>query len=636
LGGFGRLQQGLDMKILVVEDDTWLAGAVANTLAQQNYTVEIAADGQAGWELAITTGYDLILLDITLPKLDGISLCHKLRQEGYQTPILLLTAKGTGLDKVMGLDAGADDYLTKPFDCQELLARVRALLRRGNFALPPVLEWGSLRLDPSSCEVTCNGQALHLTRKEYGLLELFLRNQHRTFSPSTMIERLWSFEDSPRESTIKSHIKALRQKLKAAGMELDCIETVYGLGYRLKPLKTLSEAPQENLQEHLQFNQAASTPNNIEQKIIAVVTQAREAFKAQIGDRLTVLQQTAEALGRSHLNEALRNQAEQEAHKLAGTLGTFGLTQASQLAESIEDLLEARPSTQQNADLFQKLVTSLYRELEQSPPSSISLPTPPLAAGKLPLLLIISPDEQMAEQWVKEASQEMRVEAISLPKSMGITGEPKLDSIALKKPDAILLDLDAGDRRQDSLQLLSTLSQQLPSVPVLVRTEQDSLSDRLEVVRHGGRGFLHQSMSITQGMEYITQILQPVHVDEAEILVVDDDPVVLNTVRALLQPWGMQITTLDTPQQFWEVLNYVSPDLLILDVQMPDINGIELCQVIRADPQWSKLPVLFLTAYTDANTVHQVFIAKANDCVSKSSIGAKLLPRVLNCLQQSS
>ncbi|WNZ25601.1 response regulator [Leptolyngbya sp. NK1-12] len=629
------------MKILAVEDDVWMASALADTLTQQNYTVEIAADGQAGWELAIGTDYDLILLDITLPRLDGITLCRKLRQEGDQTPILLLTAKDTQSDKVMGLDAGADDYLAKPFDFQELLARVRALLRRGNSALPPVLEWGNLRLDPSLCEVTCNGETLHLTRKEYGLLELFLRNQHRIFSPSAIIERLWAFENSPRESTIKSHVKALRQKLKAAGMDPDCIETVYGLGYRLKPSEEDSQEnsrknSRKNAQENRQSDRSAeATPNDVEQKITAAVMQARDAFKAQIGARLTVLQQTAEALAQSNLSETLRNQAEQEAHKLAGTLGTFGLAEASGLAEAIEDLLQSRPLTQQNADSLQQLVTRLYRELEQSPPASISLPAPPdPATGELPLLLIISQDEQMAEQWLKEASQGMRVEVIFPPIAAGMNG-PELNPIVLKKPDAILLDLDAGERKQDSLQLLSALSKQLPSVPVLAWTEQDNLSDRLEVVRRGGHGFLHPSMPIAQGIEHIAQVLQPVHADEAEILVVDDDPVVLNTVRALLQPWGMQITTLDTPQQFWEVLNNVSPDLLILDVQMPDINGIELCQVIRADPQWSKLPVLFLTAHTDTNTVHQVFIAKADDCVSKASMGAKLVPRVLSCLERS-
>ncbi|MEP0914416.1 response regulator [Leptolyngbya sp. GB1-A1] len=625
------------MKILAVEDDAWMASAVANTLVQQNYTVEIAADGQTGWDFAMAGDYDLILLDITLPKVDGISLCRKLRQEGYQTPILLLTAKDTRSDKVLGLDAGADDYLTKPFDFQELLARVRALLRRGNSALPPVLEWSSLQLDPSLCEVTCNGEVLHLTRKEYGLLELFLRNQQRIFSPSAIIERLWAFEDSPRESTIKSHVKALRQKLKAAGMEPDCIETVYGLGYRLKPLS------EENSQGHLQsLEETEATASEVEQKIIeqkitAVVTQAREALKAHIGERLAILQQATEALAQGRLGETLQNQAEREAHKLAGTLGSFGLAQASELAGAIEDLLQTRPSAQQDANSLEQLVSNLYQELEQPPPSLIPSPTSHSStSGEFPLLLIISRDPQIVEQWVKESSQRMRVEVISSPIPAGMNGEPELNLIVSEKPDVILLNLDMGDRVQDSLQLLSALSKQLPSVPVLAWAEQDSLSDRLEVVRHGGRGFLQKSMPVTQGMEYIAQVLQPVHPDKAEILVVDDDPVVLNTVRTLLEPWGMQITTLDASQQFWEVLNDVSPDLLILDVQMPDINGIELCQIIRTDPQWSKLPVLFLTAHTDTTTVHQVFTAKADDCVSKSSMGAKLVPRVLNCLERSS
>ncbi|WP_306790435.1 response regulator transcription factor [Tolypothrix sp. FACHB-123] len=153
------------MRILIVEDDSSLAQAVATVLAQQHYVVDIAADGQEAWEFVNVCNYDLILLDIVLPKLDGISLCQQLRQQGYQMLIILLTAKDTKTDKVMGLDAGADDYVVKPFDFQELSARIRALLRRGNSSLPPVLEWGSLRLDPSSFEVTYDSQTLHLTAK---------------------------------------------------------------------------------------------------------------------------------------------------------------------------------------------------------------------------------------------------------------------------------------------------------------------------------------------------------------------------------------------------------------------------------------------------------------------------------------
>lgn len=224
------------MKLLLVEDDQYLAELLKQALSDYHYVVDVAADGQVGWELVGTYPYDLILLDVVLPKLDGISLCRRLRSQGYHMPILLLTAQDTSSVKVIGLDAGADDFVVKPFDLQELSARIRALLRRGSSILAPALEWSGLRLDPSTYEVTYQDQLLHLTPKEYSLLELFLYNSHRVFSRGAILEHLWSFEDPPEEDTIKSHIKGLRQKLKTGGAPRDFIETVYGLGYRLKPV----------------------------------------------------------------------------------------------------------------------------------------------------------------------------------------------------------------------------------------------------------------------------------------------------------------------------------------------------------------------------------------------------------------
>lgn len=222
------------MRILLVEDDERIANALAEALTDQHYVVDIATDGQAGWEFVEAFPYDLIVLDLMMPKLDGVTLCQQLRRNGYSMPILMLTARDANTDKVIGLDAGADDYVVKPFDLQELMARIRALLRRGSSSLPPVLEWESLRLDPSTCEVTYKEQPLHLTPKEYQIIELFLRNSHRTFNRSDILERLWSFEEPPGEETVKVHIKGLRQKLKLSGAAADFIETVYGLGYRLK------------------------------------------------------------------------------------------------------------------------------------------------------------------------------------------------------------------------------------------------------------------------------------------------------------------------------------------------------------------------------------------------------------------
>jgi DNA-binding response OmpR family regulator/HPt (histidine-containing phosphotransfer) domain-containing protein len=348
------------MKILVVEDDTSIAQALAAMLAQQQHClVDVAADGQEGWELATAFSYDLILLDVMLPKRDGVSLCRQWRREGYQVPILMLTAKDTSTDKIIGLDAGADDYVIKPFDFPELIARIRALLRRGSATLPPVLEWGDLRLDPSSCEVTYGQQALHLTPKEYALLELFLRNPQRTFSRSTIVDRLWNLEDPPQEDTIKSYIKSLRQKLKTAGAPSDLIETVYGLGYRLKPLSSEVTSDPEP---------TASDLDEMQQEILSVVAKFREAFTAGMSDRVAVLEQAVEALCHGTLSIQLRQQAVREAHKLAGALGSFGFPQASQLAQEIETLLEDENGSNSTQSLrLCQLLKELEGQMKQTP-----------------------------------------------------------------------------------------------------------------------------------------------------------------------------------------------------------------------------------------------------------------------------
>ncbi|MGL5076629.1 MAG: response regulator transcription factor [Waterburya sp.] len=225
------------MKILLVEDDEQLAAALTEVLIdRQNYTVDAVTDGEMGWEFIAATSYDLIILDIMLPKLNGISLCQRLRRTGSMIPVLMLTAKDLSSDRVMGLDAGADDYVVKPFDLPELLARIRALLRRGSVNLLPILEWGDLCLDSSNCQVTYREQPVHLTPKEYGLLDLLLRQQGRLVTRDTIIDRLWTFDNPPSEETVKVHLKTLRRKLKAVGAPADLVETVYGFGYRLKQI----------------------------------------------------------------------------------------------------------------------------------------------------------------------------------------------------------------------------------------------------------------------------------------------------------------------------------------------------------------------------------------------------------------
>jgi DNA-binding response OmpR family regulator len=224
------------MRILLVEDDACLAEALAEALAEQRYVVDRAKDGEIAWQQIRTLDYDLILLDVMLPKLDGITLCKRLRSYGYSVPILMITARDMSTDKVIGLDAGADDYMVKPLDLPELLARIRAVLRRQSPSSSPILEWEKLHLDPATYEVSYNNQALRLTPKEYSILELLLRNGRRILSRSAIIEHIWSLDNPPEEDTVKAHIKSLRQKLRAVNAPDDLVETVHGVGYRLKAL----------------------------------------------------------------------------------------------------------------------------------------------------------------------------------------------------------------------------------------------------------------------------------------------------------------------------------------------------------------------------------------------------------------
>lgn len=223
------------MKILLVEDDDRIALPLVEALTDQHYAVDVADDGELGWDYLESSPYSLVVLDIMLPRLDGIQFCRRMRQRDLATPVLMLTACDTSTAKVQGLDAGADDYVVKPFDLAELLARIRALLRRGTIHLSPILSWGPLQLDPSARQVAFEAQPLALTPKEYQLLELFLRHPQHTFSRHDILNHLWAVEETPGAETVKVHMRGLRQKLQKAGAAADLIETVYGLGYRLNP-----------------------------------------------------------------------------------------------------------------------------------------------------------------------------------------------------------------------------------------------------------------------------------------------------------------------------------------------------------------------------------------------------------------
>lgn len=223
------------MRILLVEDDHLLAASLSEALEAQRYTVDVAHDGAIAWQQMTLLPYDLMLMDVTLPQVDGLTLCQRMRSQGFVSPVLMLTARDTSSDKVAGLDAGADAYMVKPFNLAELIAQIRALLRRGHMTQPTALRWEFLQLNPVTYEVTYQDMPIRLTPKEFAILELLLRHGRRVLSRHFILESIWRLDDPPGEETVKAHLKALRQKLCKAGAPRNFIETIHGLGYRLMP-----------------------------------------------------------------------------------------------------------------------------------------------------------------------------------------------------------------------------------------------------------------------------------------------------------------------------------------------------------------------------------------------------------------
>jgi DNA-binding response OmpR family regulator/HPt (histidine-containing phosphotransfer) domain-containing protein len=356
------------LKILFVEDDVHSCELIAATLNIHRYVVDVVSDGEAGLEMAMQWPYDLLLLDVMLPKLNGIEVCRQLRARACQLPILMLTARGANEDVVAGLDAGADDYVMKPCDPDQLVARMRALLRRGQVHSTPLLRWGELCLDPASAQVTFNQSVVSCRPKEYTLLELFLRHPQRLLSRSSIIDHLWSYDDAPVEGSVTTLVKDLRQRLKAAGMAEDPIETVYGLGYRLKPEPQRASSPPvigplantaAAITDHTPADEALTT-----RRFKAVLHEVDANFRASWSERLAVLEMAEQSIQTGECTREHQQMVLTHVHKLVGSLGTFGYDQAAAVAETLEkSLIQQLYQEAQWTQKFSELLADLKHEL---------------------------------------------------------------------------------------------------------------------------------------------------------------------------------------------------------------------------------------------------------------------------------
>lgn len=656
------------MKILLVEDDEILVASLAADLTSQNYTVETVMDGRLGRDYAQAAEFDIIVLDVNLPGLDGISLCKQLRQSSYKGAILLLTAERDSQYKIAGLDAGADDYVVKPCPTDELSARIRALLRRPREITSPVLRWGWLQLDPSTRQVSYAEKQVSLSPKEYGLLELFLRNPQRVFSSTILLERLWGFDEMPGEETIRTHIKRLRRKLKKAGVS-EAIENIYGMGYRLMPppndalstqgpeLPAEAAAPDDVPRAHQETGSPSDVPpspgaenedsahprvantqaESLKEAARAAAAAALGQFKGVIWERLEILAAAATALQAASLTEELREQAHQVAHKLVGSLGMFGLTEGSRLSQKIEAGFR-NLSADNNRDQLHLWVSQLQRDLSQlleaplQPPDHEATDTMERFSGgkrtrRLPTLMVVSTAEQLVEALAESARGQLRVISCD-------TLSSAQEQILQTSPDLMLLDVVAFADEEKPLQLMANLANIAQNLSVLALTAQEDFQKRLDISRRCRCKFLPRSLP---SLDIIQAVLQTWHHEHAmtfRVLVVDDDPAVLSTLQERLPRWGIEVDTLADPRQLWQSLPKLKPDLLMLDIEMPHVEGTELCQIIRSDHDWNRLPILFLSARQDAETIRKVYSVGADDYLAKPFTEPELVTRILNRLER--
>lgn len=666
------------MRILLVEDDPVLAKVLSRRLIEHRYAVDIVSDGLAAWDYASTYEYDLLVLDVLLPKLDGISLCQRLRSTGDTTPILLLTAQDTSVAKVMGLDAGADDYVVKPFNDAELIARIRALLRRSSTNPLPILTWGDLWLNPSTCEVTYGEQPLTLSAKEYALLELLLRESQHVFSNEEILESLWSSAEFPVDATVRSHIRRLRQKLTAAGAPPDLIATAHGRGYYLKPLTPeetiassrdpVSDVPMEVCGDR-DVDPAAdrlccsipSDPACLDNPSApSPVSRSNDPSSAPLPDRASklaqyqamlhqiwlesqdklrqqvqLLRETIATLQSRSLAPIEQEKANRAAHSLAGTLGTLGQLAGMERARELEQWLHGDVVlSAEDEPHLQALVEALDRDLAH--PGS-SDPPATLAA---PWLLVVEADAELCDRLSLAAMQQGWVTQTRSTLAAAQDWLSHQEHTQDPLPIGLVLGLpSAGNQtlatRLGILQFLQAVSQQYPALPIVVLSATTSGRDRLEIVRRGAKSVLPRSIAPTQVMETIQHLRQASQLLQGtRVMLVDDDPILLRTLTTQLQSWGLDVSALNDPQQFWHVLESLRPEVLILDVQMPEMTGLELCQVLRSDPRWQQLPVLFLSIFADPQIQHQAFALGADDYLCKPISGIDLAHRILNRLQR--
>jgi diguanylate cyclase (GGDEF)-like protein len=358
-----------------------------------------------------------------------------------------------------------------------------------------------------------------------------------------------------------------------------------------------------------------------------------ERHRGRIVANMGEIERAVAAVGTARFDEQLRGEARRCAHMLSGSLGMFGFTRASEAAHELEqELAQTSPA---RATTLATLLSIIRRGLdwEQLAERAVgglpsTLAGPAHAPARTAMLIVDRDPDRRAAIAAASASRGTPCETVASAR--------QARTLCAQRPPALVL-LDLSERREEmdeSFALLSDLSSATPPIPVLLLTDSPAFADRLQAVRGGSCAVLPRSLMPDELLSAVEQFRARRRLAATRVLLVDDDPTVHELLRSLLLPHDLEVFTLAEPLRFWETLEEVAPELLILDVDMPEVNGPELCRTVRNDPRWSRLPVVFLAARSDADTVEEVFNAGADDYVAKATLGSEFVARISNRLER--
>jgi DNA-binding response OmpR family regulator/HPt (histidine-containing phosphotransfer) domain-containing protein len=626
------------MKILLVEDDQRLGKLIKDYLMPESEQIDLINNGAEIKNKLATSDYDILILDVMLPKKNGIDICRELRAENIDIAILFITALNNQNDKIKAFESGADDYLTKPFDFQELLLRVKALLRRDKKEeLISSLQWDDLVMIPMEKKVYFLNEELTLTPTEFKILQIFLQHPHQVFTTDNIIDKLWDLDNIPTNNTLRSHIKSLRRKFEKVGLGKDFIETVYGMGYKLRESKqkpSISPSTSEEKQSLEQEQQISEQ----QQELKALID---EIWQEHCDSIYQDCQKLTAYINQKYIS-VKTDEAIRIAHNLAGFLGTVGFAEGSKIARQIEIILKENRNrltdekltdqkiVDQIYQLINNLTTSLFPEgkpITEGSPTNINIDL----AEKVDLL-VIDEDENLVSQL------NLFIDHPQIDLYFAQSIEFAINYLDEQEFQIIIVETSWQAQPCPENHILELLMAKKRNAQVIVYTKNDSIENRLYCTGYPIFAFLIKSDSLQSLGDIIKNALlsnSPMENLYNVVLIDDDERFIKVLSRKLaIQNLPIKLTTIIDSETFLARIKNIKPDLIILDLKMPKLNGLDICKIIKTDHVLQNIPVIFLTGNLSSDAITQFVEVGADDFISKSKIDLELYPRIMTHLKR--